>query len=155
MAVRHIGRNGLGGVAGDRTEWDGGYWDIHLGEGSAKSVDCVAGGLGCVAEIGGYGFGAVHAVGRESRARCWCGTWRWDCESRKSTQAGVWGGECGEHLVGWSGWFLGGPGHLSRFHMLKLDELLDVVLRITGLNVAEAGFFQMAESRNGTRTEDV
>jgi hypothetical protein len=36
-----------------------------------------------------------------------------------------------------------------------LDELLDVVLRIAGLDIAETGFFQMAEGRNGARAKDI
>lgn len=39
--------------------------------------------------------------------------------------------------------------------MLELDELLDVILRIAGLNISEAGFFQVVELRNWTRTENI
>jgi hypothetical protein len=44
---------------------------------------------------------------------------------------------------------------LLRIHVLKLDELLDVLLRITRLDISKAGLFQVTEGRDRTRTKDV
>lgn len=39
--------------------------------------------------------------------------------------------------------------------MLELEEVLNVILRITRLDISQAGFLEVMELRNWSRAEDI
>ena len=80
VAVGHIGRNGLRGIAGDGAKIDGCHGNVHFREGGAEAVDSCGGRCGCISEIGGHSFCALHAVGREGVCGGGAG---WLCRPRR------------------------------------------------------------------------
>lgn len=151
VAVGHVWRDGLGGVARDGAEVYGGDGDVHVGGGGAEAVGLA---LARAAEVGGEGLGAVHGAWGEGHCGCGArGAGRGDGEFGEVAEVGEGvgglggvlegGGEGGEHLVWWGGGFLGGPVLLD---VLEVKELLDVVL---GVARGEGGELLRVEVREG------